>query len=672
MDCEGSFSSRRSFMSPSLLQDSAIDVIDWDTLSRYLLNRVSAAAVGVVGSVALLLLTMVGPRWLPDLRPPAARCTACLGVMLLLQGSEAIPSQASAFVPVFLLRLVQLPCRFSTPTMQIVLTELAATFLVLAAEQTTVFDQLALKLLQVTGTRIRNLIFVSSATSALCTLLMDANASVLVVSALLAAIVRAIQDDIIQGYHQRALFDRATSRLPTLRRRQLENMLWPQRPSHDDDLPSEIMGAVSLCESPLLSVDDSENASFGESTEQALWDFVMYSCEFAPRRPRTPKHTPPVQPAYPVRSSLYDPQRGPRQPKRASFYEDGTVIYPGRDSPLPKRGYTNADESILRVPVTSLFAQGTVRDVMFWETRRYSEIYRDLLLCSLNTSVVVSISALYTNNANRYFVEYFRSRYGSAPISSPVWWGMVSPMVAVACIIYWQHLSSVTLHDFDAPQEKDMLRMIKVALQKQRSTQQSFNQWHVMSIAVFVCWAGRRSYPFIYHLRDSLVDNYDTLAVDFAMLLVALLLPISSSSLLEAPGRQYTNLWFRLPWAALLATGCSGCLAEAMRATDALTWMTQWAPHNEQYKFVTQILLTLGAALLTELVGRRATIALMMPIVADVVVGNLMLKVVCIVAIILTVSTLGNFIFQWNRLPEWFSPLPNATSMAAALSVVSQ
>ncbi|KAH6919589.1 hypothetical protein HPB50_029423 [Hyalomma asiaticum] len=113
--------------------------------------------------------------------------------------------------------------------------------------------------------------------------------------------------------------------------------------------------------------------------------------------------------------------------------------------------------------------------------------------------------------------------------------------------------------------------------------------------------------------------RFDVLTVDFVMVLLALALPASSSSLLEAPTREYNNLWFRLPWTALLTLGCSGYLAEAVRASDMVGWLANYAPHSAQYKFVTQLLLTLGAAVLTELVGRKATVTLMMPVIMDIV-----------------------------------------------------
>ncbi|KAL1484310.1 hypothetical protein MTO96_032640 [Rhipicephalus appendiculatus] len=39
----------------------------------------------------------------------------------------------------------------------------------------------------------------------------------------------------------------------------------------------------------------------------------------------------------------------------------------------------------------------------------------------------------------------------------------------------------------------------------------------------------------------------------------------------------------------------------------------------------------------------------------DLVFCGLVLKLVSILVTILTVSTLGNFIFHWNRIPAWFS-----------------
>ncbi|XP_050033276.1 Na(+)/citrate cotransporter-like [Dermacentor andersoni] len=455
-----------------------------------------------------------------------------------------------------------------------------------------------------------------------------------------------------------------------------------------------------------------EGPSFGESTEEALWDFVMYNSEFTAKKPRQPKHTPPAQPAYPTRSSLWDPQRAQRIQKCTSFMEDGAVVLPGKDSPLPKRGYGNADESILRVPIASLFAQGIVRDVMFWETRRYVTIFQNLLICAVNASVIVSYITLYTNDANRYFVEYLHSRYGEDAVTIGTWWSLLAPMMVVSSITWWQTVSGGALYDYDAPLKMDAERTIKVALRKQLNGYRNLNNWQVASVVVFFCWVLRRSYPFVYNLQEDLIDNFDVLTVDFVMVLVALALPASSSRLLEAPKREYANLWFRLPWTALLTLGCSGYMAEAVRTADVVGWLTHWAPRSAQYKFVTQLLLTLGAAVLTELVGRKATVSVMMPVVMDIAAAvpcnplylcipvtvaasttlllptssfamayvydrleigpwdlvfcGLALKLVSIVATILTVSTLGNFIFHWNHIPDWFS-LPVTSNSTGAV-----
>ncbi|XP_049524587.1 solute carrier family 13 member 3-like [Dermacentor silvarum] len=267
--------------------------------------------------------------------------------------------------------------------------------------------------------------------------------------------------------------------------------------------------------------------------------------------------------------------------------------------------------------------------------RRYVTIFQDLLLCAVNASVIVSYIALYTNDANRYFVEYLHSRgsagdrlisridslhsrYGHDAVNMGTWWSLLAPMMVVSSITWWQSLSSGALHDFDAPMQADAQRTIKVALRKQLNGYRNLNNWQVASVVVFLCWVLRRSYPFVYNLKEDLIDNFDVLTVDFVMVLVALALPASSSRLLEAPTREYANLWFRLPWTALLTLGCSGYMAEAVRTSDVVGWLTQWAPRSAQYKFVTQLLLTLGAAVLTELVGRKATVSVMMPVIMDI------------------------------------------------------
>ncbi|KAH9372160.1 hypothetical protein HPB48_009707 [Haemaphysalis longicornis] len=113
--------------------------------------------------------------------------------------------------------------------------------------------------------------------------------------------------------------------------------------------------------------------------------------------------------------------------------------------------------------------------------------------------------------------------------------------------------------------------------------------------------------------------SFDTLVLDLSMVLVSLALPVSSSSVLHSPAREYGRLWFRLPWMALLAFGCSGCVADAVRSSCMVPWLIQYAPRSAQYKFVTQILFTVGAALLTELVGQTATMSLMLPVVTEFV-----------------------------------------------------
>ncbi|CAN7990055.1 unnamed protein product, partial [Ixodes pacificus] len=126
------------------------------------------------------------------------------------------------------------------------LLELAAMFLVLGTERTTLFDRIALLLLKQVETRMRNLLIIAAGSTAFLTLLLGDTLAVLLVCSVLSCAVRALQDDVVQGHHQRALFDKATWKLPAFRRRQLEDMLWA---SKTDDAVAEIAAPMSIYES---------------------------------------------------------------------------------------------------------------------------------------------------------------------------------------------------------------------------------------------------------------------------------------------------------------------------------------------------------------------------------------------------------------------------------------
>ncbi|CAN7938837.1 unnamed protein product [Ixodes hexagonus] len=584
------------------------------------------------------------------------------------------------------------------------LIELAATLLVLGSERSTLFDRVALRLLKHVETRMRNLVLIAAGSTALLTMVLDDTLAVLVVCSVLASAVRALQDVVVQGHHQRALFVKATCALPSFRKRQLEDMLWPK---NTDEATVDISTAVCIIQSP-TSFESSETTTPGNLTEENLWDGIMYSGEGQPEKARTPRHTPPRQPAYPARSSFFNRNKdGP--PKRAAFFEEGEVILPGSSSPLPKPSMT-CDDALMRLPFTTLFKQEIIRDVMFWETKRYKVIYRDLVLCSAITSVLVSTMSFEGNAANRFFTQYFLERFGQKLASWVFWWVLLTPMFAMSGVAFWQNLGNHTLRRFDAPQDQESAGTISAIIGKQLDSYGSLDHWKYMSMALFLVWTCRRSRPFVVLVNDFLNPS-DILVVDYTMVMILFVIPVSSSSVLMAPFNEYQDLAVRMPWTALMVNGCSVCIAVAIKESSMVAWFVKYLPANVQYKFVTQIVFTLTAAILTELVGNAATVSIILPVATDVAVKvpvnplyfaipvtvaasttlvlptasfalayvydrldigpwdlmvcGLVVKLVCVAIIILTVSTLGNFIFHWNIVPTWLS-----RDLAANASIV--
>lgn len=117
---------------------------------------------------------------------------------------------------------------FFSPVFQTaVLREVAAVLVVLSTETTPMFTRTALTTLEYFGTRVRNLLHSCVWTTATLSLFLDQTATVLLVAAVLDRAVRAVQDDVVQALHQRALFNRATETCAPDRKMRLQSVLWP-------------------------------------------------------------------------------------------------------------------------------------------------------------------------------------------------------------------------------------------------------------------------------------------------------------------------------------------------------------------------------------------------------------------------------------------------------------
>ncbi|XP_049271140.1 uncharacterized protein LOC119393923 [Rhipicephalus sanguineus] len=265
----------------------------------------------------------------------------------------------------------QHPLYFNIPAE--LLHQIAVVLMVASVDATSLLCRVALYVMGLFGTRVRTLLCSCVAGAALCTLLMSATAAVLLMAAVADKMVQLLQNELVQAFQQRALFDKTTVGMSSLRRRLLEDILWPRRFGDREPTrpiavdgprssPSTIPGEATM---RLIhkwsssqrgrgvdreSLPKLANAKYANSwvldflTDTNVSDDQLMNHEVSrtsapcstgtgeepPRR-----HTPPKSPVVPSKSSFLSVPRV-RRLKKTSILEDGQVVVPGQSSPERK------------------------------------------------------------------------------------------------------------------------------------------------------------------------------------------------------------------------------------------------------------------------------------------------------------------------------------------------
>ncbi|XP_064460109.1 Na(+)/citrate cotransporter-like isoform X2 [Ornithodoros turicata] len=612
------------------------------------------------------------------------KCCYCISSTLTTLLTDALPSQVAGFLPMLILQVLGFPNIQRCYMAPAALRELASVLLVLCINCTSLVTRTALAILEYCGTRMRAILLSCLWATVATSLFLDSTAVVSVMVAIVGRLVTAIQDDVIQAFHQRSLFQKATEGFTAIRRKGLEDALF-RKPEDKNNWTNKIAPVHYETNSR------SEEPSCQSATPRGSTTTEVPSVEL---------HSPPKQPAFPLKSSLAAAGKPVGRPKlQTSIFEKGKVINPGVASPTPK---PSLRENVMRHASSTYMKPGILNDVAFWESQRYKRMERDLIISVTMASFLTSVISLAGNRGNRYFVAYFKMRFGQDVITHTIWWMLMLPVVIPSMIACWNRYNARILHKYDARLNKDAARAIRKCLKKQKSNLGKHRRLELLVAALFVSWLLSR----IIVINEDVEEHYNfaTRSLMFDYLIVVLLFALpcygEQISYVVDGFLGFQEIKRNVPWSAIIIYGGSTSMAFAMRNSSVADWLLRDLPYSSNHgRLFTQAFLTMWASLITELVGNVATVSMLLPISVDValkipcnplyfaipitaassttlifptssmamaimqerlqlspvnlVVAGMFFKSIGVVTVLLSVGTVGNVIFTWSKVPIW-------------------
>lgn len=622
-------------------------------------------------------------------------CCYCISTTLTTLLTDVLPNQVTAFLPVIMLELLGFPNIHRCYLSPSVLREMAAVLIILCTNCSSLMTRTALMLLDYCGTRMRNLLFSCLWMAATSSLFLDNTAVVLIMVAIVERTMRALKDDVIQQLHQRSLFEKATARCPDAKKKALKEALFT--PRGEDGTPVGTATPASIFSSSI-------------STDDTIMGRPATHPPTGAKSPFHPKHTPLPHSALPPKSAMANRNGRCWQPKRQlSILDHGVVIQPGVSSPPPK---PSLRRELYRFAPSSVMRPGLLKDVVFWESRRYKDIQQDLIVSVTVTSFLASMVSLAGNSGNHYFVRYFKTRFGEEVITNMSWWTVMLPVVTLTMFTYWKRCNARFLEKYDARLDREAELAIQVVIRKQKCSLGTLRFLDYVPGGLLLSWLCYRTLVAIEDTAEKAPYHGDSFTVDYLVVLLFFAVPYCGSHVTRVVDRflSFRELKNKVPWSAIMMYGGSTSMAFAIRDSSAAEWVLGGLLQSRHYgKLITQALLTLWASLITELVGNVATVSILLPISVEVALKvpcnplyfaipitaassttlifptssmamayvqerlhvnalrlmfiGLLLKCTGVAVVLLSVGTVGNVVFTWSQVPKWAAQITaNTTS----------
>lgn len=623
----------------------------------------------------MVLLGYLAPLYVVPLLQvgaPAATCAYCILLVLWWNVLSVLPAPVTSMLPMLLFTVgdvlgedVAIASYISPYALHMV----AAMIVIGAGKSAKLFDRIAIVVLRNHGTRIRSLLLGFAGMALFLSLFLDNSITTLVMVAFIERAILTIQDNTIQNFQKKALFNKVTRRYSRTRRKTLEELCLRTTESIADLDPSR-RGSTSIDEetrnegrqsftpeatvgigrqgSPVpavpasVTVNDVKKTTARANRQLSLVSPVPSPKYFLAGTPKARK--PSVVSAIKPRAQSASSDR-----RRISIMERGQIVLPGSSSPDSRRNSLPAVLTARRrsTMFSSVFDTVGLRDIASWEKERYGTIRRDLVVGVVMVTVIGSIVSTGGNMATIFLFSYLEMRFDRKVMYGTTWVLIVIPVVSCGLLACFSVMYFVLLRHYDAEEDEHTRLGILKVLEKHGESLGNKNLMEDICFVVPVCVL------FAWLLANGMVTfsvvtgsgyfkkptDAHMLVFDYVVVLLLVSIPQGTKASADTSGTFETDGGTRINtvptewrtsvpdirWGPLIIYGSVSCIAKAMQMSGLMLWIQ--AVFNEFYFFTPatiQAVLTIVSSVLTELISIEVTVHLLIPVVVE-----LALKVPC-------------------------------------------
>ncbi|KAL3185682.1 hypothetical protein MRX96_028586 [Rhipicephalus microplus] len=300
-------------------------------------------------------------------------------------------------------------------------------------------------------------------------------------------------------------------------------------------------------------------------------------------------------------------------------------------------------------------------------------IQKDLLIGIALTASVGSITSFHGNDSNIVLSKYYENN-GDRKELTTTRWLLVTLPVAVSAATFrlepshdglpWNANTFIVafISRSDADEDEDARYAISHALKHKYYEINNFSLRDCLILFITLAWFSSK---ILYASEGTLTED-KTLHAPSSLLLgevlfVALFsLPGELPFWREAPSNDASvggrlASWSRvassMPWGVLIVYGCVHSMLIASRVSGFSTLVSDAILQMNNVDPVTnQLVLTCAAAFLTEVVSSTTTASMLVPVAVTLLVPGLMIKAFMVTSVLLSVNTLGEFVFNFDEV----------------------
>ncbi|KAL1420098.1 hypothetical protein MTO96_004589 [Rhipicephalus appendiculatus] len=315
--------------------------------------------------------------------------------------------------------------------------------------------------------------------------------------------------------------------------------------------------------------------------------------------------------------SLSPPPQVPRRPSRIKLLlppnqatdDDAApqrIVAPGESSPEWIKRTLRDEHAEFLEPI--VFGDPVLLDICLWHSSRYTKLEAYLLYSTLLVHTLVSMTAFTASPENRLMIDYDRRLPLARRLSSAQWQCVVIPAVVFSCTVLGYYVARVLLETYDVDEDFKSSRIFNCAVAEagKRVAAEGCG---------LQCTGGEDETSLANTSEEKLVSDYGVLVPLLAWMSVFTKPRTLGSRVTPALERVVRTL----PWGALLLVVCQLAAHAAWPAfaPAAFTASVRLAHSlGGQSPVVIQVALTSVSCLLTEFLGARSTVTLLLPAAA--------------------------------------------------------